>query len=71
MVPGTRKKERDLSVVLWSICALKSIAAASEDGHWEDLPILHTNRDLFSALYGTFLSKKRHYACKLGAQVHF
>lgn len=36
MVPGMKKKERDLSVVLWSIRALKGIAAASEDGHWED-----------------------------------
>lgn len=58
MVPGMKKKERDLSVVLWSIRALKGIAAASEDGHWEDWPILHTNRDLFSALHGTFFIKE-------------
>lgn len=37
MATRTRKKEKDVLVVLQPIPALEGTAAASEEGHWEDL----------------------------------
>lgn len=44
MATGTRKKEGDVFVALHSFPALNGLAASSDDGHWEDWPIVYTNR---------------------------
>lgn len=44
MATTTRKKEVGVFVALYSFPALNGLAAASEDGHWEDWPTMYTNR---------------------------
>lgn len=58
MALGTSTKGGKGHVSSFVVCpALKGVAAPSEDGHWEDWPVLRTNRDLFSVVYWMCLTK--------------
>lgn len=56
-------------VALQSFPALNGVAAASEDGHWEDWPILRTSKICSLQYVVYFFPKKCCYLGKLGAQV--